>query len=36
VRAGVNVIVSPSREAREAAEALGLRAVPTRECCVLP
>jgi uncharacterized radical SAM superfamily protein len=35
VRAGVNVIVSPSREGRAAAAALGLQAVRTRECCVL-
>jgi uncharacterized radical SAM superfamily protein len=34
VRAGVNVIVSPSREGRAAAEALGLQVVQTRECCV--
>jgi uncharacterized radical SAM superfamily protein len=35
VRAGVNVIVSPSREGRAMAEELGLEAVETRECCVL-
>jgi uncharacterized radical SAM superfamily protein len=34
VRAGVNVIVSPSREGRAMAEALGLAAMETRECCV--
>ncbi len=34
VRAGVNVIVSPSREGQATAQALGLRAVETRECCV--
>jgi uncharacterized radical SAM superfamily protein len=34
VRAGVNVIVSPSREGRATAEALGLEAVRGRECCV--
>jgi uncharacterized radical SAM superfamily protein len=34
VRAGVNLLVSPSREAKSAAQALGLRAVQTRECCV--
>jgi lipoyl synthase len=34
VRAGVNVIVSPSREGQAAAEALGLEGVRTRECCV--
>jgi uncharacterized radical SAM superfamily protein len=34
VRAGMNVIVSPSREGRAAAERLGLAAVRTRECCV--
>ena len=34
VRAGVNAIVSPSREGRAAAEALGLEVVRTRECCV--
>lgn len=35
VRAGLNVIVSPSRPAREAAANLGLKALKTRECCVL-
>jgi uncharacterized radical SAM superfamily protein len=34
VHAGVNVLVSPSREARAAAHALGLTALQTRECCV--
>jgi hypothetical protein len=34
VRAGVNVLVSPSREAKAAAETLGLRIRQTRECCV--
>jgi uncharacterized radical SAM superfamily protein len=34
VRAGVNVLVSPSREGKAAAEALGLEALETRECCV--
>jgi uncharacterized radical SAM superfamily protein len=34
VRAGVNVIVSPAREARNEAALLGLRAIETRECCV--
>jgi len=34
VRAGVNAIVSPSREGRAAAEELGLEVVETRECCV--
>jgi len=34
VRAGVNVIVSPSREARHTAQSLGLRERTTRECCV--
>ncbi len=34
VRAGVNVIVSPAREAREQAQALGLQVIKTRECCV--
>jgi uncharacterized radical SAM superfamily protein len=34
VRAGVNVLVSPSREGRAAAEALGLEVINTRECCV--
>lgn len=36
VRAGMNVIVSPSREALETARTLGLRPVETRECCVFP
>jgi uncharacterized radical SAM superfamily protein len=34
VRAGVNVLVSPSREGRAEAQRLGLQAVQTRECCV--
>jgi uncharacterized radical SAM superfamily protein len=34
VRAGVNVLVSPSREGKAAAKALGLQVVETRECCV--
>jgi uncharacterized radical SAM superfamily protein len=34
VCAGVNAIVSPSREGRATAEALGLEVVQTRECCV--
>jgi len=34
VRAGVNVIVSPAREARRAAAELGLEVHQTRECCV--
>ncbi len=34
VRAGINVLVSPAREARETAHSLGLRAIRTRECCV--
>jgi len=34
VRAGMNVIVSPSREGRSMATSLGLQAVETRECCV--
>ena len=34
VRAGINVLVSPSRQAREMAEQLGLQIVQTRECCV--
>jgi uncharacterized radical SAM superfamily protein len=34
VRAGVNAIVSPSREGRAAAEERGLEVVETRECCV--
>ena len=35
VRAGINVIVSPSRPARELAAELGLPASEMRECCVL-
>jgi uncharacterized radical SAM superfamily protein len=35
VRAGVNVIVSPSRPARQTAAQLGLSARKMRECCVL-
>ena len=35
VRAGMNVIVSPSRPARELASELGLSARQMRECCVL-
>jgi uncharacterized radical SAM superfamily protein len=35
VRAGVNVIVSPSRPARQLAADLGLSIHQTRECCVL-
>jgi hypothetical protein len=35
VRAGFNVVVSPSRPAREAAERLGLEARKMRECCVV-
>jgi len=35
VRAGLNVIVSPSRAARKTAEALGLAPRQIRECCVL-
>lgn len=35
VRAGLNVVVSPSRAARETAARLGLRARKMRECCVL-
>jgi uncharacterized radical SAM superfamily protein len=34
VRAGVNVLVSPSREGKDAAQVLGLQVVKTRECCV--
>jgi len=34
VRAGVNVLVSPSRAAKEEAEALGLETIKTTECCV--
>jgi uncharacterized radical SAM superfamily protein len=35
VQAGFNVLVSPSRAAREAATRLGLEARQIRECCVL-
>jgi hypothetical protein len=35
VRAGVNVLVAPSRTARHQAEALGLVGRDIRECCVL-
>jgi hypothetical protein len=35
VHAGFNVVVSPSRPAREAAERLGLETRRLRECCVL-
>ena len=35
VRAGVNVVVAPSRPARELAAHLGLSAHKMRECCVL-
>jgi uncharacterized radical SAM superfamily protein len=35
VRAGINVIVSPSRPARQTASQLGLSARKMRECCVL-
>jgi uncharacterized radical SAM superfamily protein len=35
VRAGFNVVVSPSRPARHLAEELGLEAHKMRECCVL-
>lgn len=35
VRAGFNVVVSPSRPARDAADSLGLTARRLRECCVL-
>ena len=35
VRAGVNVVVSPSRPARQLAADLGLEARQIRECCVL-
>jgi uncharacterized radical SAM superfamily protein len=34
VRAGVNVVVSPSRQGQAMAERLGLEVVRTRECCV--
>jgi uncharacterized radical SAM superfamily protein len=35
VKAGINVLVGPSRSAREAASQLGLRIRDSRECCVL-
>jgi uncharacterized radical SAM superfamily protein len=35
VRAGVNVIVNPAREAVRLAEELGLRITRGRECCVV-
>jgi uncharacterized radical SAM superfamily protein len=35
VRAGVNVMVSPSREARQLAADLGLATREMRRCCVL-
>jgi uncharacterized radical SAM superfamily protein len=35
VRAGINVVVSPSHPARRLASELGLAAHETRECCVL-
>ena len=35
VRAGINVLVSPSRPARQMAADLGLAARESRECCVL-
>jgi uncharacterized radical SAM superfamily protein len=35
VRAGFNVIVSPSRPARQLAEEVGLATLQIRECCVL-
>ncbi|MBN1583245.1 MAG: radical SAM protein [Anaerolineae bacterium] len=34
VRAGVNVLVSPSRQARETAKQLGLQVLQRHECCV--
>ncbi len=34
VRAGINVLVSPAREATAMARALGLRVLQTRQCCV--
>lgn len=34
VRAGVNVLVSPSRQAREMAERLSLKIAYKRECCI--
>jgi hypothetical protein len=35
VRAGLNVVVSPARPARELARELGLAEREMRECCVL-
>jgi uncharacterized radical SAM superfamily protein len=35
VEAGVNVVVSPSRPARQRAEQLGLVQHRMRECCIL-
>ncbi len=35
VRAGINVVVSPSRPARQMAADLGLVTIKSRECCVL-
>jgi uncharacterized radical SAM superfamily protein len=35
VRAGINVVVSPSRPARQIAAELGLVTLKSRECCVL-
>jgi uncharacterized radical SAM superfamily protein len=35
VRAGINVVVSPSRPARQQAASLGLTSRKIRECCVL-
>lgn len=35
VRAGINVLVSPSRPARQLAAELGLETLQSRECCVL-
>jgi uncharacterized radical SAM superfamily protein len=35
VRAGINVVVSPSRPARQMAADLGLVTLKSRECCVL-
>jgi len=35
IRAGINVMVSPSRAARQMANDLGLTVRPMRECCVL-
>jgi len=34
VQAGLNVIVSPARQAKDEAASLGLRPIETRECCV--